>query len=92
MLKPDALLINTARGGLVDLGALEAALHAGRLGGAGLDVLEHEPDVHARLMRDPRVIITPHVAYYSAEGAVEMRNVAKAAGKGDVVDATPYVL
>jgi phosphoglycerate dehydrogenase-like enzyme len=82
-LKPGALLINTARGGLVDLGALEAALRDGRLGGAGLDVLPEEPPdpehplIRAFRRREPgldgRLLLTPHVAWFSAAGRADLR-------------------
>jgi glycerate dehydrogenase len=63
-LKPDALLINTARGGLVDEPALRRALEAGELGGAGLDVLSVEPPpVDHPLLSAPRCVVTPHVAW-----------------------------
>lgn len=72
-MKPSALLINTARGGLVDEGALDRALRAGRLGGAGLDVLETEPPRRDHpLLTNERVLITPHAAGLTAECAVRM--------------------
>ena len=64
-MKPGALLINTARGGVVDLDAVLDALRRGRLGGAALDVLPHEPPPMRPLA--PNLIVTPHAAYYSPE-------------------------
>jgi D-3-phosphoglycerate dehydrogenase len=67
-------LVNTARGGLVDLDALVEALESGRLAGIALDVLPEEPPPQDHpLLTHPRVLITPHVAWYSAEAEVELR-------------------
>jgi D-3-phosphoglycerate dehydrogenase len=68
-MRPTAHLVNTARGGLVEEAALLAALDAGALAGAALDVLEHEPpdEVGWKLARHPRVVATPHAAWYSEE-------------------------
>jgi glycerate dehydrogenase len=69
-MKPDAVLINTARGALVDTQALAEALEAGTIGGAGIDVLEREPPPPGHPLLDPSIpnlILTPHVAWAARE-------------------------
>ncbi len=68
-----ALVVNTARGPIVDERALAEALHQGHLAGAGLDVVEQEPLPDPRLLSHPNCIITPHSAFYSEESLREMR-------------------
>src|SRR5262245_7733234 len=61
LIGPDGVLVNTSRGPLVDSGAVAAALEAGTLGAAGLDVYEGEPDVPRRLLEAPRCVLLPHI-------------------------------
>ena len=72
-MRPGAILINTARGPCVDEAALLEALDTGRITSAGLDVVESEPLKDARLRDHPRILFTPHSAFYSVEGFVELR-------------------
>jgi D-3-phosphoglycerate dehydrogenase len=73
-MKATSFLINTARGELVDEEALQDALMDGRIGGAGLDVMEHEPPKSDHPLRfSERVVITPHCAWYTKRSQMELR-------------------
>lgn len=72
LIKRDAYLINTARGEIVDENALIEALERGDIGGAGLDVYAHEPDVDPRLLTLANVILLPHMGSATYEGRAAM--------------------
>jgi glyoxylate reductase len=75
LMKPDAILVNTARGEIVDESALSRMLEAGELAGAGLDVYESEPAVNPRLLklaRNHRVVVLPHMGSATHEGRADM--------------------
>jgi len=71
-MRPGSFLINTGRGPLVDEAALVRALESGHLAGAGLDVYEHEPDVHPGLLDRDDVVLLPHIGSATRETRAEM--------------------
>jgi len=77
-MKPTAILVNSARGGVVDDAALVAALKAKRIAGAGLDVFEGEPHVNPGFLELPNVVMTPHIGSASRATRIIMCNTAAA--------------
>jgi glyoxylate reductase len=75
MLRPEAYVVNTARGEVIDENALTRMIEAGELAGAGLDVFEHEPAVNpklVRLARTGKVVLLPHMGSATVEGRIDM--------------------
>jgi D-3-phosphoglycerate dehydrogenase / 2-oxoglutarate reductase len=74
LMKPGVILVNTARGPVIDTRALLKALNQGRVAAAGLDVFEEEPPPpYSRLRKHPRIILTDHIAWYSEESQNELK-------------------
>jgi len=72
LLQPHAILVNTARGEIIDEAALATMLQNGELAAAGLDVFEHEPAINPKLLKLPNVVLTPHMSSATIEGRIDM--------------------
>ena len=72
LLQPHSIVVNTARGEVIDEGALANMLARGEIAGAGLDVYEHEPAINPKLMKLPNVVLLPHMGSATVEGRVDM--------------------
>ena len=77
-MKPTAILVNSARGGVVDDAALVTALKEKRIAGAGLDVFEGEPKLNAEFAKLPNVALTPHIGSASRATRITMCRTAAA--------------
>jgi len=72
LMKKDAIIVNTSRGEVIDENALARMLEANELGGAGLDVFEHEPAVNPRLLKSSKAVLLPHMGSATLEGRIDM--------------------
>ncbi len=72
LLQPHAIIVNTARGEIIDEDAMVKMLLAGEIGGVGLDVFEHEPAVNPKLLECPNAVLLPHMGSATIEGRIDM--------------------
>jgi glyoxylate reductase len=72
LLQPHAIVVNTARGEIIDEGALAELLAAGAIGGAGLDVFEFEPAINPKLLKLPNAVLLPHLGSATVEARIDM--------------------
>ncbi|KAK1463903.1 D-isomer specific 2-hydroxyacid dehydrogenase [Colletotrichum melonis] len=72
LMKPGVVVVNTARGAVIDEAALVAALDSGKVASVGLDVFENEPEVHPGLLANPNVLIVPHMGTWTLETSIKM--------------------
>ena len=72
LLQPHAIVVNTARGEIIDEQALADLLEAGKIAGAGLDVFEFEPNINEKLLKLPNAVLLPHMGSATIEGRVDM--------------------
>ncbi|KIW44291.1 uncharacterized protein PV06_05311 [Exophiala oligosperma] len=94
MMKPTSIIINTARGAVLDEGALVEALENGTIAGAGLDVFEEEPSIHPGLIQNTNVILLPHMGTHTMETKRKMEektieNIREALETGQLIDPIP---
>ncbi len=72
LLRPDAFVVNTARGEVIDENALARMIEAGEIAGAGLDVFENEPAINPKLLKSKNVVVLPHMGSATIEGRIDM--------------------
>ncbi len=72
LLQPHAIVVNTARGEIIDEGALAELLASGAIGGAGLDVFEFEPAINPKLLKLPNAVLLPHLGSATVEARIDM--------------------
>jgi len=72
LLQPHAIVINTARGEIIDENSLAELLAAGKIAGAGLDVFEFEPAINPKLLKQPNIVLLPHMGSATIEARIEM--------------------
>ncbi|KAH7326332.1 D-isomer specific 2-hydroxyacid dehydrogenase [Stachybotrys elegans] len=94
MMKSGVVIINTARGAVMDEDALVAALDSGKVASAGLDVFEKEPEIHPGLLANERVLLVPHMGTYTVETHLKMEewtlnNVRAAVTEGKLISIVP---
>jgi glyoxylate reductase len=89
LMKPTAVLVNTARGPIVDEVALAEALERGTIFAAGLDVYEREPEVHPRLLAAPRAVLLPHIGSATTATRTRMAQVASEGARAVLAGETP---
>jgi glyoxylate reductase len=89
LMKPTSVLVNTARGTVVDEAALADALHRGRIFAAGVDVYEHEPEIHPRLLDAPHTVLLPHIGSASYATRRRMAELATSAVATVLAGGTP---
>ncbi len=93
-MKQGIVIVNTARGAIMDEAALVAALESGRVRSCGLDVFEDEPEIHPGLLKNPNVMLLPHMGTWCVETLTTMEelvieNVRSAIEKGKLVTIVP---
>ncbi|KAI2631110.1 D-isomer specific 2-hydroxyacid dehydrogenase [Xylaria nigripes] len=93
-MKPGVVIVNTARGALIDEAALAQSLKSGHVSALGLDVYEDEPNVHPGLMGNPRAFLLPHIGTYTVETAramelLALKNLEAAADEGRMLTLIP---
>ena len=89
LMKPDAVLVNTARGPVVDEEALATALEDGTIFAAGVDVFENEPAVRPRLLRAPRAVLLPHIGSATTATRLRMARVASEGARAVLAGESP---
>lgn len=93
-MKQGVIIVNTARGAILDEAALVEALDSGQVGSVGLDVFENEPEVHPGLLANNRVLLLPHMGTYTVETTAKMEewtmgNVRAALQEGRLLSIVP---
>lgn len=93
-MKQGVVIVNTARGAVMDEAALVEALDSGKVASAGLDVFENEPEIHPALLANNRVLLIPHMGTWTVETMAKMEewtmgNVRKAIEEGRLLSIVP---